>query len=197
MRDMKYYIYTCESDGSEAPLTMIDGKIIEFETEARADAFLNELKHSSIFDEESEEFKQLTSKAFIKSAIVFCDDGYIDADAAEMGAFGYIISEKVRMTEKIEELLNKFYFNNTNKEYNIYGFEDSPYEDIRVDEAINKLFRENGFNEKSYSSQIIEVFETSYSVYCAIAIAWIECGELRTYNVPFYYGYNNKNLKIL
>ena len=58
MRDMKYYIYTCESDGSEAPLTMIDGKIIEFETEARAAAFLNELRHSSIFDEESEEFKQ-------------------------------------------------------------------------------------------------------------------------------------------
>ena len=188
MRDMKYYIYTCESDGSEAPLTMIDGKIIEFETEARADAFLNELKHSSIFDEESEEFKQLTSKAFIKSAIVFCDDGYIDADAAEKGAFGYIISEKVKMTEKIEELLNKFYFNNTNKEYNIYGFEDSPYEDIRVDEAINRLFKENGFNEKSYSCQIIEVFETSDFIYCAITVAWIECGELQTYNIPIYHG---------
>ena len=188
MRDMKYYIYTCESDGSEAPLTMIDGKIIEFETESRAAALLNELKHSSIFDEESEEFKQLTSKAFVKSAIVFCDDGYIDADAAEMGVFGYIISEKVRMAEKIEELLNKFYFNNTNKEYNIYGLEDSSYENIRVDKAISDLFRENGFNEKSYSSKIIEVFETSDFVYYAIAIAWIEYGELHTYNVPFYYG---------
>ena len=121
MRDMKYYIYTCESDGSEAPLTMIDGKIIEFETEARAAAFLNELKHSSIFDEESEEFKQLTSKAFIKSAIVFCDDGYIDADAAEKGAFGYIISEKVKMAEKIEELLDKHYLIDDNKSY---GYEE-------------------------------------------------------------------------
>ena len=73
------------------------------------------------------------------------------------------------------------------KEYNIYGLEDSAYENIRVDKAISDLFRENGFNEKSYNSKIIEVFETSDFVYCAIAIAWIECGELQTYNIPIYH----------
>ena len=178
MRDMKYYIYTCESDGSEAPLTMIDGKIIEFETEARAAAFLNELKHSSIFDEESEEFKQLTSKAFIKSAIVFCDDGYIDADAAEMGAFGYIISEKVRMTEKIEELLNKHYLIDDYKsygyeEYGIFG-SDEDWKEIHIGEAIRNLFIENNFDKKEYIVKCIEVYDSPSLAACALSITWIE-----------------------
>lgn len=190
MRDMKYYIYTCESDGSEAPLTMIDGKIIEFETEARAAAFLNELKHSSIFDEESEEFKQLTSKAFIKSAIVFCDDGYIDADAAEIGAFGYIISEKVRMTEKIEELLDKHYLIDDYKsygyeEYGIFG-SDEDWKEIHIGEAIRNLFIENGFDKKDYIVKCIEVYASPSLVACALSITWLEGKELKNLTYPVY-----------
>ena len=190
MRDMKYYIYTCESDGSEAPLTMIDGKIIEFETEARAAAFLNELKHSSIFDEESEEFKQLTSKAFIKSAIVFCDDGYIDADAAEMGAFGYIISEKVRMTEKIEELLDKHYLIDDYKsygyeEYGIFG-SDEDWKEIHIGEAIRNLFIENGFDKKDYIVKCIEVYDSPSLIACALSITWFEGKELKNLTYPVY-----------
>lgn len=190
MRDMKYYIYTCESDGSEAPLTMIDGKIIEFETEARAAAFLNELKHSSIFDEESEEFKQLTSKAFIKSAIVFCDDGYIDADAAEKGAFGYIISEKVRMTEKIEELLDKHYLIDDYKsygyeEYGIFG-SDEDWKEIHIGEAIRNLFIENGFDKKDYIVKCIEVYDSPSLVACALSITWLEGKELKNLTYPVY-----------
>ena len=187
---MKYYIYTCESDGSEAPLTMIDGKIIEFETEARAAAFLNELKHSSIFDEESEEFKQLTSKAFIKSAIVFCDDGYIDADAAEIGAFGYIISEKVRMTEKIEELLDKHYLIDDYKsygyeEYGIFG-SDEDWKEIHIGEAIRNLFIENGFDKKDYIVKCIEVYASPSLVACALSITWLEGKELKNLTYPVY-----------
>ena len=190
MRDMKYYIYTCESDGSEAPLTMIDGKIIEFETEARAAAFLNELKHSFIFDDESEEFKQLTSKAFIKSAIVFCDDGYIDADAAEMGAFGYIISEKVRMTEKIEELLDKHYLIDDYKsygyeEYGIFG-SDEDWKEIHIGEAIRNLFIENGFDKKDYIVKCIEVYDSPSLVACALSITWLEGKELKNLTYPVY-----------
>ena len=190
MRDMKYYIYTCESDGSEAPLTMIDGKIIEFETEARADAFLNELKHSSIFDEESEEFKQLTSKAFIKSAIVFCDDGYIDADAAEMDAFGYIISEKVRMTEKIEELLDSHYLID---DYESWGYEeygvfssDENWKGIHVEDAVRNLFIENGFDKKDYIVKCIEVYDSPSLVASALSITWLEGKELKNLTYPVY-----------
>ena len=190
MRDMKYYIYTCESDGSEAPLTMIDGKIIEFETEARADAFLNELKHSSIFDEESEEFKQLTSKAFVKSAIVFCDDGYIDADVAEKGAFGYIISEKVKMTEKIEELLDKHYLIDNYKsygyeEYGIFG-SDEDWKEIHIGEAIRNLFIENSFDKKDYIVKCIEVYDSPSLVACALSITWFEGKELKNLTYPVY-----------
>ena len=190
MRDMKYYIYTCESDGSEAPLTMIDGKIIEFETEARADAFLNELKHSSIFDEESEEFKQLTSKAFIKSAIVFCDDGYIDADAAAMSAFGYIISEKVRMTEQIEELLNKHYLIDDYKswgyeEYGVFSSDES-WKGIHVEDAVRNLFIENGFDKKDYIVESIEVYDSPSLVASALSITWLESKELRNLTYPVY-----------
>lgn len=187
---MKYYIYTCESDGSEAPLTMIDGKIIEFETEARAAAFLNELKHSSIFDEESEEFKQLTSKAFIKSAIVFCDDGYIDADAAEIGAFGYIISEKVKMAEKIEELLDKHYLIDDYKsygyeEYGIFG-SDEDWKEIHIGEAIRNLFIENGFDKKDYIVKCIEVYDSPSLIACALSITWLESKELKNLTYPVY-----------
>ena len=190
MRDMKYYIYTCESDGSEAPLTMIDGKIIEFETEARAAAFLNELKHSSIFDEESEEFKKLTSKAFVKSAIVFCDDGYIDADAAEMGVFGYLISEKVRMAEKIEELLNKHYLID---DYRSYGYEeygifgsDEDWKEIHIGEAIRNLFIENSFDKKDYIVKCIEVYDSPSLAACALSITWLEGKELKNLTYPVY-----------
>ena len=190
MRDMKYYIYTCESDGSEAPLTMIDGKIIEFETEARAAAFLNELKHSSIFDEESEEFKQLTSKAFVKSAIVFCDDGYIDADAAEMGVFGYLISEKVRMAEKIEELLDKHYLIDNYKsygyeEYGIFG-SDEDWKEIHIGEAIRNLFIENSFDKKDYIVKCIEVYDSPSLAACALSITWLEGKELKNLTYPVY-----------
>ena len=190
MRDMKYYIYTCESDGSEAPLTMIDGKMIEFETEARAAAFLNELKHSSIFDEESEEFKQLTSKAFIKSAIVFCDDGYIDADAAEMGVFGYIISEKVRMAEKIEELLDSHYLID---DYESWGYEeygvfssDESWKGIHVEDAVRNLFIENGFDKKDYIVKCIEVYDSPSLVASALSITWLEGKELKNLTYPVY-----------
>ena len=190
MRDMKYYIYTCESDGSEAPLTMIDGKIIEFETEARAAAFLNELKHSSIFDEESEEFKQLITKAFVKSAIVFCDDGYIDADAAEMGVFGYIISEKVRMAEKIEELLDKHYLIDNYKsygyeEYGIFG-SDEDWKEIHIGEAIRNLFIENSFDKKDYIVKCIEVYDSPSLAACALSITWLEGKELKNLTYPVY-----------
>ena len=190
MRDMKYYIYTCESDGSEAPLTMIDGKMIEFETEARAAAFLNELKHSSIFDEESEEFKQLTSKAFIKSAIVFCDDGYIDADAAEIGVFGYIISEKVRMAEKIEELLDSHYLID---DYESWGYEeygvfssDESWKGIHVEDAVRNLFIENGFDKKDYIVKCIEVYDSPSLVASALSITWLEGKELKNLTYPVY-----------
>ena len=99
IREMKHYIYTCEADGSEAPLVMADGRIIEFESEARADAFLNALKNSIIFAEETEEFQEFTNIAYVKSAIVYCDDGYIDADAAELVIFGKILGRRKNMSE--------------------------------------------------------------------------------------------------
>ena len=186
VREMKHYIYTCEADGSEAPLIMADGRIIEFESESRADIFLKELKNSSIFAEESEEFQELTKSAYVKSAIVYCDDGYIDADAAEIEIFGCILSENFKMAEKIENLLNKFYFNDTGEEYNTYGNEDSYYEGVRIDEAIDTLFRENGFEDEEYNCELIEVFDSPSVTGYALAVSWIEHGELKTYNDTTY-----------
>ena len=182
VRGMKHYIYTCEADGSEAPLVMADGRIIEFESESRADAFLNALKNSTIFAEETEEFQGFTNIAYVKSAIVYCDDGYIDADAAEMEIFGCILSENLKMAEKIEELLENFYFNDTNEEYSPYGNEDSYYEGVRMDEAIDTLFRENGFEDEEYNCELIETFDSPGITCFALAVSWIENGKLKVYN---------------
>lgn len=185
-RTLKHYIYTCEADGSEIPLIMEDGRIIEFESESRANAFLNALKNSTIFAEETEEFKNFTNSAYVKPAIVFCDDGYIDADAAEIEAFGCILSENFKMTEKIEDLLNKFYFNDTNEENSPYGKEDSYYEHVRVDEAIDTLFRENGFEDEEYNCELIEVFDSPSVTGYTLTVSWIEYGELKVYNTTAY-----------
>lgn len=182
MRDMKYYIYTCESDGSEAPLIMADGRIIEFESEARADAFLSALKNSTIFAEETEEFKEFTNIAYVKSAIVYCDDGYIDADAAEMEIFGCILSENLKMAEKIGKLLEEFYFNDTNEDNDAYGHEGSYYDGIRMDEAIDTLFRENGFDDEDYNCELIETFDSPGATCYTLAVSWIEHGKLKVYN---------------
>ena len=186
VRGMKHYIYTCEADGSEAPLVMADGRIIEFESKDRADAFLNALKNSTIFAEETEEFQGFTNIAYLKSAIVYCDDGYIDAAAAAIEFFGCILSENFKMTEKIEDLLNKFYFNDTNKENIPYGKEDSYYEHVRVDEAIDTLFRENGFEDEEYNCELIEVFDSPSVTGYTLTVSWIEYGELKVYNTTAY-----------
>ena len=185
-RTLKHYIYTCDADGSELPLIMEDGRIIEFESESRANAFLSALKNSTIFTEETEEFKNFTNSAYVKPAIVFCDEGYIDADAAEIEVFGCILSENFKMAEKIENLLNKFYFNDTGEEYNTYGNEDSYYEGVRIDEAIDTLFRENGFEDEEYNCELIEVFDSPSVTGYALAVSWIEHGKLKTYNETAY-----------
>jgi hypothetical protein len=190
VRGMKHYIYTCEADGSEAPLVMADGRIIEFESEDRADAFLNALKNSSIFAEETEEFQEFTNIAYVKSAIVYCDDGYIDADAAEIEIFGCVLSENFKMTEKIEELLDKHYLIDA---YESWGYEeygifssDEDWKRIHVADAIRNLFVENGFDKKDYIVKCIEVYDSPDLVASALSITWFEGKELKNLTYPVY-----------
>ena len=184
IREMKHYIYTCEADGSEAPLVMADGRIIEFESEARADAFLNALKNSSIFAEETEEFQEFTNIAYVKSAIVYCDDGYIDADAAEIEIFGKILEHRKNMTEIFEDVFTHYYFDDTHGCITLDGCDI--YEDYEIWEAAIKLFEENGYDATEYNCELVLVTETHIEASYVLAIAWMQDGKLNTYNVPVY-----------
>lgn len=76
--------------------------------------------------------------------------------------------------KKINELL----------EERFSGYNDViiPYDEnnISVTEAIEKLFEENSIEQ--YNAESIEVFENPSVTIDTVSVAWIEDGELHTYN---------------
>lgn len=78
------------------------------------------------------------------------------------------------MEKKISELL----------EERFSGYNDViiPYDenDVSVTEAIEELFEENGIEQ--YDTESIEAFENPGVTIDAVSVAWIEDGELHTYN---------------
>lgn len=179
-RGMEYHIYSFDEEtGTEFPLNMSDGRLICFRTEERAKRFLEAIKRMTDLDEEN---SKLVGRSRIKNCIVYSDDGYIYEDEAEKEVFGHLLSESPRMFEKIEELLGKFYFNDTSGEYDTYGHKDSSYDEVRIDEAISALFVENGFKDEEYNCGLIQVFDNSSATCYALAISWIECDKLEVYN---------------
>ena len=80
------------------------------------------------------------------------------------------------MYDKIERMLKDKEFNNGQyiQRYNI--------DDLELEEAINQLFIDNGFNDCNFNVETDTLFDScSYETgYCAIA--WIENNQLYTYN---------------
>lgn len=181
IREMEFHIYSFEEETrSEVPLTMSDGRLICFKSKERAERFLEEVKQ---MDRSEVEHDELVDKSYVKNCIVYCDDGYVYEDEAEMEVFGRLLVDRPSISEKIEELIENFYLDSTGDAM-LTG--TGYYEDVQINEAIDDLFHAEGFEDEDYSSELILTFEGPSCTCYGFALAWVEYDKLYINNFAVY-----------